>query len=104
VRYLGHIAAWTLVVSVGWACAAYDIDCEDVFDVLDSKSGLLLTAEEHEIGWGNDRCFTCHSVERMHALNCTGLDEVDLAAIRDIVDAEGEAGCVQCHGDNGVEP
>jgi hypothetical protein len=48
----------------------------------------------------------------MHVVNRTGLPDcgvevseacVDLAAIRAIVSSQGEAGCAQCHGDNGVQ-
>ncbi len=84
------------------ACGPYELDCEDLFDVLDTDGGLTLTEREHPVGWGQERCFTCHSVERIHVLNCTGLDEVDLAQIRAEVRLGGIEACASCHGDNGV--
>ncbi len=99
------LACAILVVGlVAGSCAPYEIDCEDLFDVLDTDGGLTLTEVEHPVGWGEDRCFTCHSRERIHILNCTGLDEVDLAEVRAKVDEAGVDACAECHGENGVAP
>lgn len=85
-------------------CEPLQMDCEDLSGMLDGPGGLTVTEEEHLAGWGRSTCFSCHSVERMHVMNCTGLEEVDLAEIRAIVDTEGEGACGTCHGDNGVLP
>ncbi len=86
------------------ACEPLQMNCDDLSGMLDGPGGLNVTEEEHAAGWGRSTCFSCHSVERMHVMNCTGLEEVDLAEIRAIVDTEGETSCAQCHGDNGVGP
>ncbi len=83
-------------------CEAYQLSCEDLPDLIASPAGLEIVAQEDHTGWGEERCFSCHSVERMHVHNCTGISEVDVAAIRALVDDEGERSCASCHGDNGV--
>jgi hypothetical protein len=97
---LGLGVLWMLVATAG--CAELELGCDDLGDMLGGPGGLTVTEEEHPTGWGHERCFGCHSVERMHVQNCTGVDEVDLAEIRTLVDAEGIGSCSQCHGDNGV--
>ncbi len=86
------------------ACETYEVSCEDLPDPVHSPAGLQLVEEDDHPGWGQDRCLSCHSVERMHLRNCSGIPEVDVAAIRAIVDEQGDASCVTCHGDNGVSP
>ncbi|MFH1463721.1 MAG: hypothetical protein ABIO70_04970 [Pseudomonadota bacterium] len=69
--------------------------------MLDGAEGLVVTAEEHGAGWGQAACFGCHAATALHRTGCT--PDVDLEAIQAQVEAEGEAGCATCHGDNGVE-
>jgi len=101
--WFAPLGALVVAGAVG-ACAELELGCDDLSGMLDGPGGITVTHEEHPTGWGQTRCFTCHSVERIHVMNCTGLDEVDLAEIRAIVDDQGTASCASCHGDNGVEP
>jgi len=98
------IRAIPIVLLLLVACDEPQIACEDLPDVIHSPAGLeLVPADEHP-GWGEARCLSCHSSERMHVRNCTGIPEVDVAAIRILVDEQGEDSCAACHGDNGVSP
>ncbi len=84
------------------ACEQPRIACEDLPDVIHGPAGLELVPADGHPGWGQERCMSCHSVERMHVRNCTGIPEVDVAAIRAMVDEQGDEVCATCHGDNGV--
>lgn len=99
-------SAWLLagLLLAAAGCAEFELGCDDLTGMLDGPGGLTVTEVEHPTGWGQPRCFSCHSVEKIHVQNCTGLAEVDLAAIRDRVDEEGVRACAECHGDNGVGP
>ncbi len=70
--------------------------------MLDSPGGLLVTPETHPTGWGFAECEACHALPALHRSGCT--PEIDLDAVREHVETEGVAGCVDCHGDNGVAP
>ena len=74
--------------------------------MLASPGGLVLLEEEHPTGWGRPDCFGCHNVNNMHQKNRTDLpdEDVDLAGIRAIIENQGEASCMMCHGTNGVTP
>jgi hypothetical protein len=86
------------------ACEEPQIACADLPDVIHGPAGLQLVADDDHPGWGESRCLSCHSAERMHLRNCTGILEVDVAAIRVMVDEQGDEACAGCHGDNGVQP
>ena len=86
------------------ACDPEPTSCDGLPDVIHGPAGLELVAADHHPGWGQERCLSCHSIERMHLRNCTDIPEVDVAAIRDLVDDQGEDVCSTCHGDNGVQP
>jgi hypothetical protein len=77
---------------------------ENYGNLLASPGGLVVLEEEHPTGWMRPDCFGCHNVNNMHQVNRTGLpdDEVDLPGIRAIIQNQGEASCMQCHGTNGV--
>lgn len=86
---------------------------ENYGNLLNSPGGLVLVQAEHPAGWMRPECFACHEPRNIHTVNRTGLPDcnedrqeacIDLPGVRAIVDAEGEAGCAQCHGDNGVRP
>ena len=79
---------------------------ENYGNILASPSGLVLVQSEHQTGWGRADCYACHNVNNIHQINRTGLpdDEADLAGVRAIVQNQGEASCMMCHGTNGVEP
>lgn len=74
---------------------------EDYGNLLDSPEGLTLTEEEHEIGWGNSECTICHNLENIHLVNRTDIP-IDIEAIHEQAIEDGIAGCVDCHGANGV--
>lgn len=78
--------------------ACGDERCPDG-DLLGSPGGLALTEEEHPTGWGNADCTSCHALAAIHRTSCS--EGVDLAEVRAVVDAEGEASCESCHGGNG---
>ncbi len=86
------------------ACDPEPAPCDGLADVIHGPAGLEIVPADDHPGWGQDRCMSCHSIERMHLRNCTGIPEVDVAAIRALVDEQGEEACATCHGDNGVQP
>ena len=92
-----------MLVPLG-GCASWDLGCEDLPDLINSPAGLEIVAQDEHTGWGEARCFSCHSVELMHQRNCTDIQEVDVAAIRTMVAEQGTDSCRICHGDNGVRP
>jgi hypothetical protein len=77
---------------------------EDYGNLFNSPAGLILVEEEHPTGWGRPDCFSCHYAGNIHVINRTGIPDLDLAAVREVVSQLGEASCVQCHGNNGVQP
>lgn len=89
-----------ILLSLLLGCQATD-PCPDVA-MIDGPEGLVLTADEHGIGWGIEDCWQCHQAQTLHRTGCT--PDVDLQAIQDQVEAEGLASCATCHGDNGVTP
>ncbi len=106
-RTTGPAAVATLALAFALGatgCEPLAMNCDDLSGMLDGPGGLTVTEEEHGVGWGRSTCFSCHSVERMHVMNCTGQEEVDLVQIRTLVAEEEEASCARCHGENGVEP
>lgn len=85
------------------ACAEdNDIVGEDHGNIAAGEMGLVLTQEEHEIGWEKSTCFDCHNIENIHQTDRTGTG-LNLTAIRDITRDEGLSSCPDCHGTNGVE-
>lgn len=74
---------------------------ENYGDLLTSPAGLVLTQEEHEVGWGSAECTTCHNLENIHLVNRTTLN-IDIDAIHEQTLDEGIASCAACHGTNGV--
>jgi hypothetical protein len=68
--------------------------------MIDSPGGLVVTESEHPEAWGADECFACHGAATLHRYAC--VDDVDLEALRALVDDQGDASCASCHGDNGV--
>ena len=77
-------------------------DGEDYGDILSTPEGLVLTEEEHEIGWGRSDCTVCHNLENIHLADSSEIG-IDIESIHDQVLEEGVSGCSACHGDNGVE-
>lgn len=66
----------------------------------EGPEGLVLTPDEHPSGWGEAECTTCHAMLALHRRGCS--PGVDLAMVREQVEAEGLDACATCHGDNGV--
>jgi len=77
---------------------------EDYGNLFNSPAGLTLVQDEHPTGWGRPDCFSCHEIRNTHIINRTGIADLDLTAVRKVVDQLGEASCPQCHGNNGVQP
>ncbi len=77
---------------------------ENFGNLFNSPAGLVLVEEEHPAGWGRPDCFTCHEIRDIHTVNRTGIPDLDLGAVRAVVDQQGLASCPQCHGSNGVQP
>ena len=77
---------------------------EDYGNLLASPGGLIVLQEEHPDGWGRPDCLGCHNAANIHVVNRTGLPDaqIDLPGTRALVQAQGQASCPQCHGDNGV--
>lgn len=89
------------------------MDSADYGNLLNSPAGLVLVVEEHPTGWRRPDCLVCHEVRNMHVVNRTGLPDcapevqeacIDLPGIRALIRNQGDASCIQCHGDNGVAP
>lgn len=91
---------WVAIASLLFVGCAPPI-C-DQGSMLDSELGLELTEAEHPEGWGHEDCFGCHASASLHREGCT--PEVDYEALWDLVEDEGDASCIDCHGDNGVTP
>ncbi len=85
---------------LGASCADQD-PCPEV-QMTDGEQGLVVTEAEHGAAWGQDTCGACHVTAVLHRTGCVA--DVDLEAVRAIVDAEGETACASCHGDNGAQP
>lgn len=68
--------------------------------MIDGDQGLVVTQDEHGLGWAETDCWQCHQQQTLHRTGCT--PDVDLEAIQARVEAEGLASCAACHGDNGV--
>ena len=88
------------LVLVGGLLAGCDDACPRG-SMLDSQEGLIVTKQEHPLGWGLAQCGACHVHTRLHRTQCT--PGVDLASIRETVDSEGDSSCVNCHGTNGIQ-
>jgi hypothetical protein len=85
-----------------FACGGAELDDgEDNGNHLTTPSGLILTQEEHEAGWGLADCTMCHNLENIHLENRTGLP-IDIVATHDLAISEGISGCAACHGPNGL--
>src|SRR5574341_613550 len=76
------------------------ITSEDYGNLLNSPEGLVLVQGEHPTGWTRPDCFACHEIRNIHTVNRTGLtdEQADLAGVRAIVQAQGQASCMICHG------
>lgn len=85
------------------SCAGSAVDeGENYGNLLDSPNGLILVEEEHGDGWARSDCSMCHHIDNIHLVNRTGL-AIDITAIREEAKQNGDAGCPDCHGTNGVE-
>ncbi|MFH1356496.1 MAG: hypothetical protein ABII18_05115 [bacterium] len=82
-------------------CGSIDDSGENYGDLLDSPSGLVLTEEEHVDGWGRADCLVCHSLSNIHLVDRSDIG-IDIDAIREDTFIDGEDGCADCHGDNGL--
>ena len=80
------------------AACGPDGECADRRDLGTSPGGLLLTEEEHALGWGKTECYQCHQRWDIHRSDCMDGIAVDYAAIEEA----GVDGCAECHGWNGV--
>ena len=101
---LSAAAALMLLLALASCGSDGPVKSEDHGNLLNSPQGLVLVMEEHPTGWSRPDCFTCHEFRNIHTVNRTGLPDLDLAEIRDVVREQGEESCVQCHGGNGVAP
>lgn len=89
------LALCLLFVSMLAGCPS----CPEV-SILDGEGGLELVEDEHPDGWGQADCRACHQLKAIHRRGCT--EGVNLAAVRELVAAEGLDVCSDCHGNNGV--
>jgi hypothetical protein len=83
------------------SCGSIEDSGENYGDLLDSPSGLILTEEEHIDGWERADCLLCHSLSNIHLVDRSGIG-IDIDAIREETFIDGEEGCSDCHGDNGI--
>ncbi len=98
------IAATLLALAAGCGSSGSPQQSEDYGNLFNSPAGLVLVRDEHPTGWGRPDCFSCHEIRDIHTVNRTGIANFDLAGVRNVVAAQGEASCPQCHGNNGVQP
>ncbi|MFH1017214.1 MAG: hypothetical protein V1798_03405 [Pseudomonadota bacterium] len=75
---------------------------ENYGDLTATPSQFILTLEKHPDGWQRTECFDCHPPTNIHRVNRTPLSGIDLNAIAQIVQEDGEASCASCHGTNGL--
>jgi hypothetical protein len=75
---------------------------QDFGNLFDGPSGIILSRDEHEEGWGRSACLSCHPVEEIHRVDRTGSGVLPLKDIREFVARAGLESCPVCHGDNGV--
>ena len=59
---------------------------------------LVLQPGSHPVVQRAAVCATCHPYSTIHLENCTGFAFIDVAAIRNQVEEEGERSCAGCHG------
>lgn len=98
VRVVGYAALCWLV-----GCGAASTNTGENFgDLLTSPAGLVLTGAEHPGGWGRTDCDTCHNLGNLHLVNHSAI-AIDIAAVHDQAIQNGNAGCIACHGANGVQ-
>lgn len=97
------IAATVLALAAGCGSSGPP-QSEDFGNLFNSPAGLILVQDEHPTGWGRPDCFSCHEIRDIHTVDRTGIPNFDLAGVRSVVAAQGEASCPQCHGNNGVQP
>ena len=101
-RIIGLFLVLTVSVFILPSCGEEGPDeGEDYGDILGSAEGLTLTEAEHEVGWGKSECTLCHQLENIHLENRTGLP-IDIDLIHDEAIEDGNDGCADCHGANGV--
>lgn len=91
----------SLTLGTAMACGHNDPG-ENHGDLFQTAEGLSLTVAEHTPGWGRSDCFSCHLPKNIHVKNQTGYEGIDLDAINDQVQSQGEASCASCHGSNGL--
>ena len=100
---LALVVAFPLLIALGCGSDG-GLESENYGNLLASPQGLIVVEEEHPSGWGRPDCFACHEIRNMHVENRTGIPDLDMDAIRELVREQGEDSCEQCHGTNGVEP
>jgi hypothetical protein len=94
------LALLSILLIIG--CVGEENQGQGFGNILDSPEGLIVTEEEHPDGWGRSDCFACHPIFDIHQVDRTdGL--LPLEDIQALVEEEGLASCVLCHGDNGVD-
>ncbi len=91
---------WIVALAFCGLCACDD-PCDGGGVTATSEHGLLLTADDHSVGWTKDHCEACHPIVSIHRQGCSV--GVDLKEVRAIVDQDGYASCVTCHGTNQPE-
>ena len=89
-RFLG------LLFMLAFLCTGCTEPCADG-SMLESEGGLVVVRDEHPDAWERSDCTSCHAVDGLHRQGCAA---VDLAEVREQVDADGE--CATCHGPMGV--
>jgi hypothetical protein len=66
----------------------------------DLSGGITLTEDNHDYGYGENECFSCHVRGNIHIDNQTGSSLITLA--RDLTTSDGLSSCSTCHGTNGL--
>lgn len=88
------------LLAVAPACG--DDPCAGRRDLLQSPKGLVLTLDEHVLGWGQAECFQCHQTWNLHSSGCSEVLGDSAGDIDAWVDPQDTRSCIPCHGDNGV--
>jgi len=100
VMFVFCILWFVICLGLGSCGGAETNEGEDYGNLLDGPSGLVLTQEEHEIGWQKSECTLCHNLENIHLVDRTGV--TDIEAVQEQAISDGIAGCADCHGTNGL--
>ena len=94
--WLPAVLLLTLGALWGTACGE-DEPCARYPDGRFALTRLVIHPDSHPPVGDGTACATCHPYAVIHRENCTGYPFIDMAAVREQVDTQGEQACATCH-------